>query len=437
MTTQLSCPYNRRLRQFIVTLHRLSKISPNKKVLYKNIQVLSLEDFMKRNPIQKIAAALFALFSAILFFSCTFIHENKSGRVSFSVSNIVQNSSRAAVTINSTDFLEVSLLGDYTATQTVGAKETSIIVFEEVPLDAKIYAEVYIYRINSLNKRYDKYSGKSESIIVQEGENLLTVKLSPIAQEENPQEEEKSVYTVKHLMQNIDDDDYTEDVDLRESLEGKASTSTNAKAKTITGFTSKAFEQQTIQSDDSTVIEIYYNRNVHTIKYIGGFDDVTDVPEAKQYRYGATVKIDTTPSREGYDFAGWITADADGNDTIYKTGELIKVEDTDITLTATWTNSKETMYKVQHYQQNADDNEYTLKETENLTGIPLEQTKAVAKSYEGFKTPETIEQKSIAEDGSTIIEIKYDRKTFTVTYEDAVDGEEIAVPEAATYRYEA
>ena len=392
---------------------------------------------MIRNTIKKTAVSLFALFSAILFFSCTFIHDNKSGKVTFSVNNIIQNSSRAVVTISNTDFLEVSLLGDYTATQTVSIKDASTIIFEEVPLEAEIYAEVYIYRINALNKRYNKYSGKSESLIVQEGDNVLTVKLSAINQEENPQEEEKSVYTVKHLMQNIDDDDYTEDVDLRETLEGKASTSTNAKAKTITGFTAKAFEQQTIQSDDSTVIEIYYNRNVHTIKYIGGFDDVTDVPEAKQYRYGATVKIEGEPIRKGYDFAGWITADADGNDTIYKTDELIKVEDDDITLTATWTNSKETMYKVQHYQQNVDDNEYTLKETENLTGIPLEQTKAVAKSYEGFKTPETIEQKSIAEDGSTIIEIKYDRKTFTVTYEDAVDGEEITVPEAATYRYEA
>ncbi len=390
---------------------------------------------MIRNILKKTAVSLFSIFAAILFFSCTFIHENKSGRVSFSVSNIVQNSSRAAVTINSTDFLEVSLLGDYTATQTVGAKETSNIVFEEVPLDAKIYAEVYIYRINSLNKRYDKYSGKSESIIVQEGDNVLTVKLSAINQEENPQEEEKSVYTVKHLMQNIDDDDYTEDVDLRETLEGKASTSTNAKAKTITGFTSKAFEQQTIQSDDSTVVEIYYNRNVHTIKYIGGFDDVTDVPEAKQYRYGATIKIEGEPIREGYDFAGWITADADGNDTIYKTDELIKVEDTDIILTATWTNSSETTYKVIHYQQNIDDDEYTEFEVENKTGTTAGLTDAKEKTYEGFTITAAIAQQPIEADGSTVVKLYYDRNTYTVSYEAGADSVTGVPTEKIRYRY--
>ena len=389
---------------------------------------------MIRNTIKKTAVSLFALFSAILFFSCTFIHDNKSGKVTFSVNNIIQNSSRAVVTISNTDFLEVSLLGDYTATQTVSIKDASTIIFEEVPLEAEIYAEVFIYRINALNKRYDKYSGKSESIIVQEGDNVLTVKLSAINQEENPQEEEKSVYTVKHLMQNIDDDEYTEDVDLRETLEGKASTSTNAKAKTITGFTSKAFEQQTIQSDDSTVIEIYYNRNVHTIKYIGGFDDVTDVPEAKQYRYGATVKLsDTIPVRTGYNFAGW--KDASGK--VYDAESEITIGDANITLTAQWVVSSGTPYKVKHLKQNIDDDDYTLAETENLAGVTLAQTNAVAKSYEGFTAPATIEQKTIAEDGSTVIEIKYDRRNFTVSYEDAVDGEEISVPVAATYRYEA
>lgn len=385
---------------------------------------------MIRNTIKKTAVSLFALFSVILFFSCTFIHDNKSGKVTFSVNNIIQHSSRAVVTISNTDFLEVSLLGNYTATQTVSIKDASIIIFEEVPLEAEIYAEVFIYRINALNKRYDKYSGKSEPIIVQEGENLLTVKLAPIAQEE-----EKSVYTIKHLMQNIDDDDYTEDVDLRESLEGKASTSTNAKAKTITGFTAQAFEQQTIQSDDSTVIEIYYNRNVHTIKYIGGFDDVTDVPEAKQYRYGATVKIDTTPSREGYDFAGWITADADEKDIIYTVGDQIKVEDTDIILTAIWTNSSETTYKVIHYQQNIDDDEYTEFEVENKTGTTAGPTDAKEKTYEGFTITAAIAQQPIEADGSTVVKLYYDRNTYTVSYEAGADSVTGVPTEKIRYRY--
>ena len=382
---------------------------------------------MIRNTIKKTAVSLFALFSAILFFSCTFIHDNKSGRVSFSVTNIIQNSSRAAVTISNTDFLEVSLLGDYTATQTVSIKDASIIIFEEVPLEAEIYAEVFIYRINALNKRYDKYSGKSEPIIVQEGENLLTVKLAPIAQEEA-----KSVYTVKHLMQNIDDDDYTEDENLREKIEGKASTSTNAKAKTITGFTSKAFEQQTIQSDDSTVVEIYYNRNVHTIKYIGGFDDVTDVPEAKQYRYGATVKLsDTIPVRTGYNFAGW--KDASGK--VYDAESEITIGDANITLTAQWVVSSGTPYKVKHLKQNIDDDEYTEFEVENKTGTTAGPTDAKEKTYEGFTITAAIAQQPIEADGSTVVKLYYDRNTYTVSYEAGADSVTGVPTEKIRYRY--
>ncbi len=392
---------------------------------------------MIRNILKKTAVSLFSIFATIILFSCTFIHENKSGRVSFSVSNIVQNSSRAAVTINSTDFLEVSLLGDYSETQTVSIKDASTIVFEEVPLEAQIYAEVYIYRINALNKRYNKYSGKSEPLIVQEGENLLTVKLSPITSGDNPEANEKTIYTVKHLLQNVEDDDYTEDDTLREILEGTASANTNAKAKSISGFTVQAFEQKTIQSDESTVVEIYYNRNVHTVKYLGGSDDVTDIPEVKQYRYGAIVSIEEAPTREGYDFTGWLRSDTDGNEIIYKTNEQIKIEDYDIILTATWKDpdAKEAGYKVIHYQQNIDDDEYTEIERENKTGIVGESTNAQTKSYNGFTVAAAISQEPIKEDGTTVIKIYYNRNTYTISYEGGDDSVTGVPTDNNQYRY--
>lgn len=293
---------------------------------------------MIRNHRKRTAAALFSIFAAILFFSCSFIHENKSGRVSFSVSNIIQNSSRAAVAINSTDFLEVSLLGDYTETQTVSIKDASTIVFEEVPLEAQIYAEVYIYRINALNKRYDKYSGKSEPLIVQEGENLLTVKLSPITSGDNPEVNEKTTYTVKHLLQNVEDDGYT--LKDTEKKDGIALETTNAVAKAYEGFTTPAeIEQKTIAEDGSTIIEIKYKRKTFTVSYEDSLDgEELTVPEAEVYRYEANVKINFTDieTRDGYKLDGWKDPE---NGKIYKTDGLTSFTMglSDVVLYAQWT----------------------------------------------------------------------------------------------------
>ena len=70
-------------------------------------------------------------------------------------------------------------------------------------------------------------------------------------------------------------------------------------------------------------------------------------------------------------------------------------------------------------QQNIADNNYTLKESETKTGKVGEATSANAKSYEGF-TAQSVTQATIAASG-TEVEIKYDRKSYTVTF-NANDG---------------
>lgn len=97
----------------------------------------------------------------------------------------------------------------------------------------------------------------------------------------------------------------------------------------------------------------------------------------------------------------------------------------DLTLYAKWTPNSGTKYTVKHYQQNLDDNDYTLFDTElDKTGTTGEQTNAIAKNYEGF-TAKQFEQQTIAADGSTVVEIRYDRNTYTVTYTDGVNNETI------------
>ena len=87
--------------------------------------------------------------------------------------------------------------------------------------------------------------------------------------------------------------------------------------------------------------------------------------------------------------------------------------------TTVFVSSKEkakALYKVQHFQQNLSADGYELKDTEIQYGIIGEQTKAQAKTYEGFKE-KPFTQQAIKEDGSVVVKIEYDRKEITLTFD--------------------
>ena len=72
------------------------------------------------------------------------------------------------------------------------------------------------------------------------------------------------------MLQNIEDDGYTEVVEDRETPTGVTGTKTAAVAKEYEGFTPLAFEQETIKGDETTEVNIYYNRNKFTVRYLPG-----------------------------------------------------------------------------------------------------------------------------------------------------------------------
>ena len=75
------------------------------------------------------------------------------------------------------------------------------------------------------------------------------------------------------------------------------------------------------------------------------------------------------------------------------------------------TEEKTASYKVEHYQQNTNDDGYTLvkADSENKNGKAGENTSVQAKTYEGF-TAKTVEQVKITADGKAVVKIYYDRK---------------------------
>ena len=63
-----------------------------------------------------------------------------------------------------------------------------------------------------------------------------------------------TAYTVKHMLQDVTGDGYTEDAAARQTLHGTTGAATNAAAKSYEGFTAQAVEQKTIAADSSTCL---------------------------------------------------------------------------------------------------------------------------------------------------------------------------------------
>ncbi len=124
------------------------------------------------------------------------------------------------------------------------------------------------------------------------------------------------------------------------------------------------------------------------------------------------VESDFAP-HTGWTFGGWY------KDAAYTDGPVTEIPAGTIgnqTFYAKWESVSAVSYYVEHWQQNVEDNEYTLFETDTLTGIPGDQTAAVAKTYQGF-TAGTIVQDTINADGTTIIKIYYTRNVYSLTFD--------------------
>ena len=128
----------------------------------------------------------------------------------------------------------------------------------------------------------------------------------------------------------------------------------------------------------------------------------------------------TTPTKPGYTFDGWYNGS-----TKIETGATVT---SSMTLKARW-NATEVNYTVIHWWENADDDGYSFHESEIKKGLTGSETEAVEKSYtvdgkdifgESVKdkvfTASTFSQKTIKGDGSTIVNVYYKRKTYTMHF---------------------
>jgi uncharacterized repeat protein (TIGR02543 family) len=125
--------------------------------------------------------------------------------------------------------------------------------------------------------------------------------------------ETQTSYTVKHYFQNIEDDQYTPDESLTESLWGTTDTLAQAVKKDLYGFTENSTlwfrtAQAPIAGEGSSVLELYYDRNLYSCTFHSSPGSA--VAAIPALRYQQQIPEPDDPSRTGYHFRGWHTDDA-------------------------------------------------------------------------------------------------------------------------------
>lgn len=136
----------------------------------------------------------------------------------------------------------------------------------------------------------------------------------------------------------------------------------------------------------------------------------------------------TAPTKIGYEFAGWFTDAACTAGSMFEFGSsLVR----DIKLYAKW-NPGTANYTVIHWWENADDNEYSYHRSETKSGTTGDYTKATGTDSQDIQvtgknllgnivtenvfTANTIDQQVIKGDGSTIVNVYYARKQYTLSF---------------------
>lgn len=179
----------------------------------------------------------------------------------------------------------------------------------------------------------------------------------------------------------------------------------------------------------------------YQVLYDANADDADGtVTDSKYYITGGEAMVlQNMFTRPGYEFTGWNT-EKNGAGTPYAAGSAITIENTNVTLYAQWKSSTAS-YRVEYYQQNLKDDNYSIVADDTLTpsGTVGDTATAEIKEYEGFTYNENRSNSSgiIAEDGTLVLKLYYDRNEYTVTYEyeGTVPAGAPEVPGEQTYKY--
>lgn len=212
-------------------------------------------------------------------------------------------------------------------------------------------------------------------------------------------------FTVNHYLQNVADNNYT--LDKTEHVGGYTESEVGGDlAETYPGFAALLYNTKAkVAADDSTVVEIYYDRNYYMMSFNldGGYG-----VEPIYARYGASVKVEN-PTKPGYTFNGWeptVPTTVPAENTTYK---------------AKWQAEKTAKVSVVIWGENADDEGYSyIKSVETTAPVGSTLTAVPSGTNLNMETKlwelKRVEQTTVAADGSSVLNVYYDRKEFTLTF---------------------
>ena len=118
----------------------------------------------------------------------------------------------------------------------------------------------------------------------------------------------KVSYTVIHWWENADDDEYS--FHESENKTGLTGTEANAKAKSYDGFIAQPVTKKTIKGDGSTIVSVYYKRNMYDVKFYSYSSWYTSSKEYADLRITAKYGQDISkqwPTKNGS--STWSTKD--------------------------------------------------------------------------------------------------------------------------------
>ncbi len=235
-------------------------------------------------------------------------------------------------------------------------------------------------------------------------------------------------FTVKHLQQNIDDDEYTEVEAARETRTGKTGAPVGDKlAKTYEGFSAIWYDPTTaIAADGSTVVEIYYNREYYLLTFdLGGGYGLEPIFA----RYETKIVVDEDKiTRPGYTFAGW--KDANGNEATVPG----KMPAKDVELIADWT-AADTRFIVAYWLENPNDDGYSFwgsyeengKSGDTVKGADYQNyPDSVGNTLDGHEKHYSYyshadSEVTVSGNGDTVVNVYYKREKFTLRFYFAMD----------------
>ncbi len=249
-------------------------------------------------------------------------------------------------------------------------------------------------------------------------------------------------YTVLHYVQNILNDDYVLAYqEIKSGYVGEMTDATDLTQETVDGYAALTegyialvpFENQEISSDGSTMIYTYYDRIYYLITFqLDGGRGVDPI----YARYQTPISVDE-PTRVGYTFAYW--------NKIYENGEEVYEENAQIPSTmpaynmayqAVW-NSGTSSYNIIYWIQDPDGDEgdylywcHITEEADSGTIItadeiepdPMDVTDLLSSApdfyqYSYYSHTDCAEEGiSVASDGSTTINVYWDRYIYTLRF---------------------